>query len=92
MLMSWALFLVSAAVIVGAGTMLARYADRIAELSGLGRLWIGVVLVAGATSLPEVIIDVSAARLGAPDLAVGDLFGSNMANMLIWGLIDMIHR
>ena len=92
MLMSWVLFLVSAAVIVVAGTMLARYADQIAELSGLGRLWIGVVLVAGATSLPEVMTDVSAARLGAPDLAVGDLFGSNMANMLILGLIDMIHR
>ena len=90
--MAWMLFLLSAVVIVVAGTKLARYADQIAELSGLGRLWIGVVLVAGATSLPEVITDISAARLGAPDLAVGDLFGSNMANMLILGLIDMIHR
>ena len=52
MLMSWALFLVSAVVIVVAGTKLARYADQIAELNGLGRLWIGVVLVAGATSRP----------------------------------------
>lgn len=50
--MSWVLFVVSAVVIVVAGTKLARYADQIAELSGLGRLWIGVVLVAGATSLP----------------------------------------
>jgi cation:H+ antiporter len=49
--MSWVLFLVSAAVIVVAGTKLARYADQIAEFSGLGRLWIGVVLVAGASLL-----------------------------------------
>jgi len=91
-LTAWTIFLASAVVIVYAGTILARFADRIAELSGLGRLWIGVVLVAGATSLPEIITDISAARLGAPNLAVGDLFGSNMANMLILGLIDMIHR
>lgn len=46
--MPWMLFLLSAVVIVLAGTKLARYADQIAELSGLGRVWIGVVLVAGA--------------------------------------------
>ena len=85
-------FAISAAIVVMAGIWLARFGDQIAELTGLGRLWIGVVLVAGATSLPEVITDISAARLGAPDLAVGDLFGSNMANMLILGLIDMVHR
>ncbi len=62
------------------------------ELTGLGRLWIGVVLIAGATSLPEVATDVSAAWMDAPDLAVGDLFGSNMANMLILGIIDLVHR
>lgn len=50
--MPWVLFVVSVVVIVVAGTMLARYADQIAELTGLGSLWVGVVLVAGATSLP----------------------------------------
>jgi cation:H+ antiporter len=90
--MSWLLFAVSAAVIVYAGTKLSRYGDQIAELSGLGRLWIGVVLMAGATSLPEIFTDVSAALIDAPNLAAGDLFGSNMANMLILGIIDLIHR
>lgn len=90
--MAWVIFVLSAAVIVAAGTKLSHYGDRIAELTGLGRLWIGVVLMAGATSLPEVLTDVSAVLIDAPDLAVGDLFGSNMANMLILGLIDLAHR
>lgn len=92
LLISWVLFLASAAVIVYAGAKLSQYGDRIADLTGLGGLWIGVVLMAGATSLPEIFTDVSAALIDAPDLAVGDLFGSNMANMLILGIIDLVHR
>jgi cation:H+ antiporter len=83
-------FLASGAVVVLAGIALARHADAIAETTGLGRLWIGAVLLAGATSLPELMTDVSAVRLGATDLAVGDLFGSSMANMLILALIDLL--
>lgn len=92
MLMSWALFVVSAAVIVAAGTKLTHYGDRIAEYTGLGRLWIGVVLMAAATSLPEVFTTISAGWLNAPDLAAGDLFGAGMSNMLTLGLIDLLHR
>lgn len=90
--MAWILFLLSAAVIVMAGTKLSRHGDEIAEHSGLGRLWIGVVLVAAATSLPEVFTTVSAAVLDAPDLAAGDLFGAGMSNMLTLGLIDLLYR
>lgn len=92
MFIPWAIFLASAAVIVYAGTKLSRYGDQIADLTGLGGLWIGVVLMAGATSLPEIFTDVSAALMDAPNLAAGDLFGSNMANMLILGIIDLMHR
>jgi len=89
---TWAVFLTSAVVIVYAGTKLSRYGDQIADLTGLGGLWIGVVLMAAATSLPEIFTDVSAALIDAPNLAAGDLFGSNMANMLILGIIDLMHR
>jgi cation:H+ antiporter len=89
---SWIIFLLSAVVIVIAGTKLSRYGDQIAELTGLGGLWVGMVLLAGATSLPELLTDIFAIWLQAPDLAVGDLFGSNMANMLILGIIDLFHR
>lgn len=92
MLQIWLTFLASAAVIVLAGTKLSYYGDRLADLTGLGRLWIGVVLMAVATSLPEVFTTVSAGYFGAPDLAAGDLFGAGLTNMLTLGLIDQIHR
>jgi cation:H+ antiporter len=90
--MPWIIFLLSATAIIVAGSKLSQYGDQIAEYSGLGRVWIGVVLMAGATSLPEILTDINAALLDAPDLAVGDLFGSNMANMCILGIIDLLHR
>jgi cation:H+ antiporter len=83
-------FIAAGIVVVFAGTALARYGDAIAEATRLGRLWIGSVLLAGATSLPELATDISAVHLGAVDLAVGDLFGSSMANMLILALIDLL--
>lgn len=83
-------FLGSGLVVMLAGTLMARYADAIAEATALGRLWIGSVLLAGATSLPELTTDIAAVRLGATDLAVGDLFGSSMANMLILAVIDLM--
>lgn len=88
----WVMFLLSATVIVYAGTKLSRFGDQIADLTGLGGLWIGVVLMAGATSLPEVFTTISAGWLNAPDLAAGDLFGAGMSNMLTLGLIDLLHR
>lgn len=83
------MFLISAAVIVTAGTVLTRAADTIAERTGLGRVWIGVVLLATATSLPELAADIAAVRLGAVDLGAGDLFGSSVANMLILALMGL---
>ena len=87
-----AIFLISAVVVIGAGIVLARNGDAIAVHTGLGGLFIGMLLLAGATSLPELATDVTAAVAGAPDLAIGDLFGSSMANMAILAIIDLVHR
>jgi cation:H+ antiporter len=83
-------FLVSAAVIVAGGTFLARAGDVIAARTKLGGLWVGSVFLAFATSLPEITTDIAAVRIGAPDLAAGDLFGSSMANMVILALIGLM--
>jgi cation:H+ antiporter len=85
-------FAVAAAAIVAAGIHLARAGDEIAERAGLSRLLVGMLLVAAATSLPELVVDVSAALRDAPDLAVGDLFGSTMANMAILAVVDLLGR
>jgi cation:H+ antiporter len=90
--MVWITFALSAVVIIVAGTKLSQYGDRIAEHSGLGRLWIGVVLLAAATSLPELLTAVSAVVIDAPNLAVGDLLGAGLTNMLTLALVDLAHR
>ena len=89
--MTWVLFFITAAVIVVAGVQLARYGDVIGEKSGLGRSWIGVVLLAATTSLPELFTGFGATALTPlPDIAVGDVLGSCMVNLLILSLMDAI--
>jgi cation:H+ antiporter len=85
-------FFVSAAVLVKAASALAGYADQIAERTKLSRLFVGTLMLAFVTSLPEMVTEVTAARAGAPDLAVGDLLGSSMANMAILAIIDLLYR
>lgn len=85
-------FVVSAAVLVKAGASLAGYADQIAERMRMSRLFVGTLMLAFATSLPEVVTDITAAQADAPDLAVGDLLGSSMANMAILAIIDLLYR
>jgi cation:H+ antiporter len=82
-------FLVLSAIVAGAGTVLARAADAIADATGLGRLLVGSVLLAAATSLPELAVDVAAVRAGHADLAAGDLLGSSLMNLLILAGIDL---
>lgn len=85
-------FLVAAAVIIFAGTFLTRATDTIAEQTGWGRLLVGSLFLAGATSLPELSVDISAIRQGMPNLAVGDLVGSSLFNLLILAVLDLFHR
>jgi len=89
----WFKFLLCLVIILFAGTKLARYGDVIAEKTGLGGLWIGLVLLAAITSVPELVTGVSSAVLvGLPDLAMGTLFGSCLFNLAILALLDILHR
>lgn len=84
-----ALALMSALIFLVA-SRLSRHADTIAQETRLGGLWIGTLLLAAATSLPEVLTDVNAALLDAPNIGVGDIFGANMANMMILAVLDLV--
>jgi cation:H+ antiporter len=86
------LFLVLAAVIIAAGTVLTHCADAFAEITGAGKLLVGSVLLAGATSLPELTVDLAAIRLDLPNLAIGDLVGSSLMNLLILAAMDLTHH
>ncbi len=82
-------FLFCAVVIFLAGKKLAHYGDLIAELTGLGKAWIGLILMASVTSLPELMVGISSSALvGSADLAVGDILGSCAFNLGILALMD----
>lgn len=76
--------LASAGAVVFCGAKLAVYGDALASLTGWGRLFVGSLLVALATSLPELSTNISAVQLDPPnpELAVGTVFGANMKNMV----------
>jgi cation:H+ antiporter len=85
-------FVVCAAVIVFAGIRLSRYGDAIAEKTGFGGTWIGLILLATVTSLPELVTGASAILLvDVVDIAVGDALGSCMFNLLILAMLDAMH-
>ena len=75
------LFFIASVAIVVAAIFLTTAADIIASRMGLGRLWVGSLLLAGATSLPELATAITAALAGHADLAAGNMFGANMLNM-----------
>ncbi len=82
--------LICVVLVIAIGTWLSQSADVIAEKSGLGRGWVGAILLAGATSLPELATGVSAITIvDQVDLAVGGIFGSCLFNLVILALLDI---
>ncbi len=89
----WFAFLVCAALIVVSGTKLSKYGDIIAEKTGMGKAWVGLILMASITSLPELINGISSVTVAdVPDIAVGDLVGSCVFNLLILALLDPMDK
>jgi cation:H+ antiporter len=82
-------FFATSAAVIFFGTRLAVYGDALASLTGWGRLFVGSLLLAAATSLPELSTSFSAVSLDPPnpELSVGDALGSNMLNMLILAMV-----
>jgi len=80
-------FLLCAAVIFFSGTKLARYGDQMAELTGMGKAWFGLIMMASVTSLPELFVGISSASIiESADFAVGDVLGSCAFNLAMLSL------
>ncbi|MBV6411861.1 MAG: sodium:calcium antiporter [Burkholderiales bacterium] len=89
---AWLGFLVCIAAIGFAGARLSRYGDILAEKTGLGGSWIGLIMLATVTSLPELVTGISAVTVaGVPDIAVGDVLGSCVFNLAILVVVDLLH-
>jgi cation:H+ antiporter len=84
-------FLASAVSVWFLGVGLAKYGDALASLTGLGRMFVGSILVALATSLPELSTIISAVRLDPPNpqLAVGNVLGANMLDVFIFAMVAL---
>ncbi len=78
-----------AILVVGSGIWLTYVCDEVAVVTGLGTTFIGSILLAFATSLPEATVCTVAAKLGAFHLVFGNVLGSNIFNLFILGLADL---
>jgi cation:H+ antiporter len=87
----WRRFLLAALVVLVAGTALPAVADELAQALGLSRSFVGTVFMALVTTLPEMAVTVSALRLGALDMAIGNLLGSNLFNMVVLAIDDLAY-
>jgi len=70
-------------LLIGAGDIMIRGAVSIAENFGLSKLVIGLTVIAFGTSAPELVVGIDAAISGVPTLALGNVVGSNTANILL---------
>ncbi len=81
----------AALAVVAAGSWLPFVAKDIAELMGWGRSFVGTLLVAAVTSAPEAAVTISALRIGALDMAIANLLGSNLFDILILAVDDLFY-
>ncbi len=84
-------FALAAAAVVAAGIWLSFIGDEIAAVTGWDASFVGSLFLAITTSMPELVVTIAALRLGAIDMAVADILGSNMLNIAIIAPVDLFY-
>ena len=84
------LFAASAIVVWIAGTRLALIGDEIAERFKLTRAFVGLIFLATATELPEIVTSMTAAYLGSASLVLGNMFGGVTMQTAILAVADLL--
>lgn len=82
------IFAVAAVVVWFAGARITGYANGISSKTGIGQATIGLLLLGGITSLPEIGVTVTSAATGAGKLAINNLFGSIAVQVAILAIVD----
>ena len=86
-------FLIATAVIVATGSKPSKYGNIMADIMGWGKMFIGIILLASVTALPELMNGISSVVfLDAPVLAVGDIAGSCAFNILIFFIMNLFYN
>jgi cation:H+ antiporter len=89
----WSNLVACGLLIAMAGPQLTRYGDVIAEKTGVSGSWVGLVLLATVTSLPELVTGISSVTIAnVPNIAVGEILGSCVFNLIILVLLDFLVR
>lgn len=87
----WRRFGLAALVVLAAGSWLPAIADQLAQAMGWSRSFVGTLFMALVTTLPEIAVTLSALRLRALDMAIGNLLGSNLFNVTILAIDDIFY-
>lgn len=90
---TWALFAeiaVAGCLVVILAARLTRLADKLSDKYNLGKAWIGMLLLATVTSLPEVVTSGTAVVIGTPDMAFATIFGSCSFNIILIVLLNAV--
>lgn len=85
-------FGITGAIIVAAGIALPFVGAALAEAMGWQTTFVGSLFVAGATSLPELVVTLAALRIGAVNMAIANLLGSNLFDIFVVGIDDVFYR
>jgi cation:H+ antiporter len=88
----WLRFAAFAAIVTVAGWALAVLAVPLGEKTGISNSLVGGVFTAVSTSIPELVVAVTAVRMGALNLAVGDIIGGNAFDTLFISVSDLAYR
>jgi cation:H+ antiporter len=84
-------YAINAVMVIAAAVYLPDLGDQIASTTGLGSTFVGTTFLALTTTLPELVVSIAALRMDAADLVYGNLFGSNLFNMAILAIDDLLY-
>jgi cation:H+ antiporter len=84
-------YAIAALAVMVAGSWLPFVAKDVSGMMGWGQSFVGTLLVAGVTSAPEMAVTISALRIGALDMAIANLLGSNLFDIIILAIDDIFY-
>lgn len=87
-----AAYAVNAVLVIGAGVILPYFGEQVATQTGLSNTFFGTLFLAAVTSMPELVVSFAAIRMASFDLLVGNLMGSNVFNIFILSLTDVVYK
>ena len=84
-------FGIASVIVIGAAMWLPKIGEEIAVMTGLANTFVGTLFLATTTSFPELVVTITAWRIGAKDMAIADILGSNLFDLLIISIDDIFY-